>query len=185
MRKEQVEAGSEDQMEKPDTGSASDSDTESASMAAMMGFSSFGAKPNPFSKKRKLNELATSKSGAESGSAANLMPLGKARLPTGNHGVEDSRIKEQKAEPREDGKGVLNTDTGGNLGRGEVVRREGVEQKSNLGSPHGTAAEAGSQQDAYNRHAPRKVMSNGLIDAAYYDASFVEDPWKHLGHSVG
>ena len=63
----------------PDAGSPHASDTESADMAAMMGFSSFGAKLNPPSKKRKLDQQTTSSSGAGSGSGSNSMPLGKPR----------------------------------------------------------------------------------------------------------
>ncbi|KAG4441631.1 hypothetical protein IFR05_002915 [Cadophora sp. M221] len=79
----------------------SDSDSESAAMAAAMGFSSFGGRPA--TKKRKFNPTTDAfvegqalekldrggKKGA--GSGGNMIPLGKARVIGGNKEVEVER----------------------------------------------------------------------------------------------
>ena len=169
----------------PNVGSPSASDTESADMAAMMGFSSFGPKPNPPSKKRKLGQPAASGFGAESGSGSNSMPLGKPRgqkkeTEGGPRGldeqdrewreghvdsVEAERVVKAITEEKIDG-GVKDTANRGQLSTGKTDNQAGLP--------------AGGWQNQYDWHALRKGIKDESGDVAYYDASFVEDPWKHL-----
>lgn len=198
VRKGLVVAGSNEQMDEVNNGSGSDCDTESAAVAAMMGFSSFGAKSNPLSKKRKLDEVATSGSSVASSRGVNTMPLGKPKAPIGERGVVDATQmggggeEEEEAEQEEDNEaehhevdsGVAKADPGKtDVGEGHVHEQR-VHLTTNPGSVHRAAAAAGGQPDAYHWQALRKGIRNEIGDIAYYDASFVEDPWKHLGQST-
>lgn len=167
-----------------EAGSLSASDTETADMAAMMGFSSFGAKPNPPSKKRKLEQSAASRTGAESGSGSNSMPLGTPRgqkaaggvsagldnqLEEGNHEhIEPlAAPREGNAREHEEGRGII----------GETGARE--QALSGILKHHAGPA-AGINQPQYDWNVLRRGVKNDRGDVAYYDASFIEDPWKHL-----
>ncbi|KAL8795634.1 MAG: hypothetical protein Q9195_001872 [Heterodermia aff. obscurata] len=158
-----------------------------ADMAQMMGFSSFSSKSKPLSKKRKreLAQLATSGPGMESGSGSNTMPLGKPRRkPVESEGVARGN--------REPGENTLNTEavinerlTGSEKDTGQYGN---VAPPSDLGEqakpssfsnkPHPSAGEDGYSQ--YDWHMLRKGVRDDRGDVAYYDARFVEDPWKNL-----
>lgn len=165
-----------------EAGSPSASDTETADMAAMMGFSSFGAKPNPPSKKRKLDQLAASRTGAESGSGSNSMPLGQ---PRGQKREADGALggfNKQQGGGFEDH--VQSTETAGTLDpgkggkAGDAMEGAGAMSTSATGSLAGPRA--GKLQDNYDWQSLKRGIRNERGDVAYYDASFVEDPWKHL-----
>lgn len=187
VRKDSAPADSDDQIDELHNGSGSDCDTESAAVDAMMGFSSFGAKPNPLSKKRKLDEVATAGSSVASSSGVNTMPLGKPRAPIGEHGAVDAaQMREGEAKQHEDDSGVANADPEETIvGKGYVhEQRVNVTTTSPSSVQRATAA-AGGQRNAYNWHALRRGVRNEMGDVAYYDASFVEDPWEHLRRSTG
>ena len=158
-----------------------------ADMAQMMGFSSFSSKSKPLSKKRKreLAQLATSGPGMESGSGSNTMPLGKPRRkPVGGEDVARGN--------REPGENTFNTEA--------VTQERSTESEKDMGQyshiappsvlgnqakppsfsndPHPSAGEDGHSQ--YDWHALRKGVRDERGDVAYYDTSFVEDPWKNL-----
>ncbi|KAL8825903.1 MAG: hypothetical protein Q9191_004127 [Dirinaria sp. TL-2023a] len=195
VRKGSVVAGSDEQMDEVNNGSGSDRDMESAAVAAMMGFSSFGSKPNPLSKKRKLHEVATTGSSVASSRGVNTMPLGKPKAPVGEQGAVDvipmgrgeeaEQEEENGAEQREVDSGVAKAVPGKTVVGDGHVDEQRVNLTMNTGSTHKAAAAAGGRPDAYNWQAPRKGVRNEIGDIAYYDASFVEDPWKHLGQSPG
>lgn len=166
----------------PEAGSFSASDTETADMAAMMGFSSFGAKPNPPSKKRKLDEVAASRTGAGSGSGSNSMPLGKPRdqkeeADGGLGGFNKQQIEELKHH-------IQSVETVGKVESrkgekaGGAMEGAGAISTSAVGSS--TGLPAGKLQDNYDWQSLRRGRRTERGDVAYYDASFVEDPWKHL-----
>ena len=191
LRKDSVVAGSDGQIDELNNDSGSDCDMESATVAAMMGFSSFGANPNPPSKKRKLGEVATTGSSVTSSSGVNTMPLGKPRAPIREHGVVDATRVGGEEEEKEEAKqyegdsGVPDANPGKTIVDKRYVHEQRVNPTTNPSSTHGGAASASGQRDAYNWHALRKGVSNEIGDIAYYDASFVEDPWEHLGRSTG
>ncbi len=165
----------------PEAGSPSASDTETADMAAMMGFSSFGAKPNPPSKKRKLEQLAATRTGAESGSGSNSMPLGQPRGQKkeatdglGGFNKQHGRGREGHVQPVESIKKVES-------GKGEKAggaKDAGASSTNTVGSSDGLPA--GALQGNYDWQSLKRGVRNERGDVAYYDASFVEDPWKHL-----
>lgn len=162
--------------------SPSASDTETADVAALMGFSSFGAKPNPPSKKRKLDQLAASRTGAQSGSGSNSMPLGQPRGQTreADGGLGD--FNKQQGGAFEDH--VQSVETAGTLeirkGKkaGDPMEGAGAMPTSAMGSLAGLRA--GKLQDNYDWQSLKRGIRNERGDVAYYDASFVEDPWRHL-----
>lgn len=159
-----------------------------AGIAQMMGFSNFGSKPKPQSNKRKreLAQLATSGPGAESGSGSNTMPLGN---PTRRrNGSADSLGKGEELD-RNTLKGE-NSRTGGSdrsrqvhnqRGDGSSHTSFGEQGKPALLSHERTPSAIGGQQSQDDWHALRKGIRDSRGDIAYYDTSFVEDPWKDLG----
>ena len=175
--------------ENPYRSSLSDSEeTIEADMAQMMGFSKFGSKPKPQSKKRKreLAQLATSGPGAESGSGSNTMPLGNSRRK--QHEGADSLVKVGGGDKITlKGEGL----SSGGFGRSWQVpnqHEDGFSQAKSrnqaeraLSIDAQTPSNIGAQQSQHDWHALRKGMRDGRGDIAYYDSSFVEDPWKDLG----
>ena len=172
----------------PDPSDPSDSeDPAEADMASMMGFSNFGTKPKPTSKKRKreMAQLAASGPGAESGSGSNTMPLGKPRRKPveSDNGAEGSEKKERAGLGSE---GTM--DQGSHkqwqvTGQLEDAVRDPplAEQKEPSPSTKGHSPVAGgSDQARYDWYALRKGVRDQNGDLAYYDVSFVEDPWKGL-----
>lgn len=165
-----------------DNGSPSASDTEATDMAAMMGFSSFGAKPNPPSKKRKLEQTAASKTGAGSGSGSNTMPLGKPRgqkkdADRGSQasGQQDMGRDEGYAQASETGEGEERVQGA----KGDGGAAHGGDELMSGGNGHSGLLESGAEGRP-NWNVLRRGVKDERGDMAYYDASFVEDPWKHL-----
>ena len=158
-----------------------------ADMAQMMGFSSFSSKSKPLSKKRKreLAQLATSGPGTESGSGSNTMPLGAPRRKP----VEGEGMARGGREP---GENTLNMEAVTNersIGSEKdmeqyshiappSVLRDQAKPSSFSNEPHPSAGEDVYSQ--YDWHALRKGVRDERGDVAYYDTSFVEDPWKNL-----
>lgn len=174
--------------ENPYGPSPSDSeDTAEADMASMMGFSNFGSKPKPTSKKRKreMAQLAASGPGAESGSGSNTMPLGKPRRKP----VEGENVAEA-SEGKEGA--VLGSEGTMDQGSHKQWQLSGqledavhdpplAEQREPSPSTKGYSPIAGgSDQTRYDWYALRKGVRDQNGDVAYYDVSFVEDPWKGL-----
>ena len=168
-----------------DAGSPHASDTESADMAAMMGFSSFGAKPDPPSKKRKLDQQNASLSGAGSGSGSNSMPLGK---PRAQKTIAAGKLEESHAQDRE--RQGTNLDVANEAGEERLTSSEDIsgavegtghsQQLPIDPSVHSVGLGTGGGQVNYDWNALKKGIKDERGDVAYYDASFVEDPWKHL-----
>jgi len=169
----------------PEAGSPSASDTETADMAAMMGFSSFGAKPNPPSKKRKLDQLAASRTGAESGSGSNSMPLGKPRGEKNEAGGGPGGFNQQQGGGHE---GLVQSDEAVGKLRSWKGEKAGAtmggawdKERISTGTTGSSAGlPAGNHQGSYDWQSLRRGVRDERGDVAYYDASFVEDPWKHL-----
>ena len=163
-------------------------DSTAADMAQMMGFSSFNSKSKPLSKKRKreLAQLAVSGPGMESGSGSNTMPLGKPRRKPveGEH-----EVARGNTEPGENTLNMEAVTTEMSIGSEKDMRQHGnfappsvlgdQAKPSSFGNePHLSAGEDGYPR--YDWHALRKGVRDERGDVAYYDASFVEDPWKNL-----
>ena len=172
----------------PNGDSLSESEEHAAAdMAQMMGFSSFSSKSKPLSKKRKreLAQLAVSGPGIESGSGSNTMPLGKPRR-------KPVEVEDVAPGNREPGENTLNRDAVtnqrsigsekdtaqyGNVAPPSVLENQAKPSSfSNESRP--SAGEDGYSQ--YDWHALRKGVRDERGDVAYYDTSFVEDPWKKL-----
>ena len=162
-------------------------DEAEADMAQMMGFSSFSSKPKPLSKKRKreLSKLAVSGPGAESGSGSNTMPLGnpRRRQDRGEEskewtldsssaqldGMEISRSRDERRSEQVNGQHRASNPRTPTVDQGAL---------SSVGKDKAPSATSGHQQ--HNWQALRKGVPNSRGDIAYYDASFIEDPWKDL-----
>ena len=165
-----------------DAGSPPASDTESADMTVTMGFSSFGSKLNPPSKKRKLN---ASLSGAGSGSGNNSMPLGK---PRAQKTIAAGKLEEFHAQDRE--RQGTNVDVANEAGEERLISSEdivgavegiGHSQQFTMDPPmRSVGLGTGGGQANYDWSALKKGVKDERGDVAYYDASFVEDPWKRL-----
>ena len=160
------------------------SESDSTDMAAMMGFSTFGSKPKPPSKKRKLDHVAASEAGTELGSGSNSMPLGK---PRGQSQVTGSEPRQSDAQDKKEG----GTDFHSTplLGEerlsvehtnGDVKKPDHSQQLPTGGMDHEAKVQVGIRQGEYDWSALRRGIKDEKGDMAYYDASFVEDPWKHL-----
>ena len=168
------------------TPSDSEEPTE-ADMAQMMGFSNFGSKPKPQSKKRKreLAQLATSGPGAESGSGSNTMPLGNPRrkhtaaLDSSSKDMERNMINLKE---EDSGSGGPNRSLQApNTNVSHISQPTLPDSARPL--PHGTGRKpsgSGEQQSQHDWHALRKGVRDRRGDIAYYQPSFVEDPWKDL-----
>lgn len=194
-------------------------------IAAAMGFSTFGAKPNPPKKKRKLADPTSE------GSGSNNTPLGvrtrklagqQAREDEGRcqdtsngtrmGGVQDQGQWSAHSESR-DGRTTSNAlpapdplaaaaldETAGMLletgllpqyldwsegfvewgphdnGRWEEQRRVGGDEMRRQGK---------RSDGEWDWHALRKGVLDERGDVAFYDGSFVEDPWRGLGAGNG
>lgn len=189
-------------------------------IASAMGFASFGAKPNPPKKKRKIgNTHAVSE-----GSGSNNTPLG---IRGNTHGgpVFNVNAAQEATEQQEKGQSGAGEVEEGGKGRygewaygeadacgkmGGLVRRPDFEEKGpsyitgdeeirtsdgnteSVMAPQmhpgmsiaGTAPgglEPGQKTDGqWDWQALRRGVRDARGDMAFYDASFVEDPWKHL-----
>lgn len=187
-------------------------------IAAAMGFSSFGAKPNPPKKKRRLADPNSE------GSGSNNTPLGvRTRTPAGQQATKDvARDRGQSTEmgaggaqgqevrsPQEERTGLANPDplaaaaldeTAGMLletGRlpryldWDEGRVEGGRRDDGMWRVGGDAGEGMRRQGRrgdgeWDWQALRKgVVVDERGDVAFYDGSFVEDPWRGLGGGMG
>ena len=163
------------------------SESEEPDMAQMMGFSSFSSKSKPLSKKRKreLAQLAASGPGMESGSGSNTMPLGKPRrkpvevkgVARGNGGSEENDINMEAATNERSIGSEKDMGQYGNVAPPSVLGDQ-AKPSSFSNEPHRFTDEDGYSQ--YDWHALRKGVRDERGDVAYYDTSFVEDPWKNL-----
>lgn len=174
--------------ENPYGSSPSDSEEPTeADMAQMMGFSDFGSKPKPQSKKRKreLAQLATSGPGTESGSGSNAMPLGNPRRKhdTGpNSPAKDG--ERDRCTSKDQGFRIGCPDRSMQAPNTNVsyisqsTPRESTRPEL-IGNERGSSARE-QQQSQHDWHALRKGVRDSRGDIAYYHPSFVEDPWKDL-----
>ena len=167
----------------------SPSDTDEAAqadMAQMMGFSSFGSKPNPQSKKRKreIAQLAASGPGAESGSGSNTMPLGKPRRKpvdvkdeeAGNY--EQSNVTGETVRFSDEHQQILGDQVPEEAVPDRDWRKESAKPSASQNAfAQSTGGRGQAQQDLY---ALRKGVRDQRGDVAYYNPSFIEDPWKDL-----
>ena len=189
-------------------------------IASAMGFASFGAKPNPPKKKRKIGNTDA----ASEGSGSNNTPLG---IRGKTHGGPASNVNaaQEATEQQEQGQSSVGEVEGGGRGRygewanGEVdalgemdgsVRGPDFEDKGRSyiigdeeirtsdGNTESVMApqmhpgvsitgmapgglEPGQKTDGqWDWQALRRGVRDARGDMAFYDASFVEDPWKHL-----
>lgn len=175
---ESKESATASDMKDPQDGSHSASDSESANIVAMMGFSSFGAKPDPPSKKRKLDQQAASRVGAESRNGSNSMRLGKPGTRKKEVAGEPQGSVFQGRDQSGDSVNLLNPGGEGKASRNEEVECHVMDNltMSTVGASPEPGLQASGQRSTYDRRA----ITNEKGVVAYYDASFVEDPWKHL-----
>ncbi len=194
-----------------------------------MGFSSFGAKPNPPKKKRKLASHPNAQ-----GSGSNNTPLGarmRQLIGEGEEGegeVRKGKAKGKRAEIEIDSAGVqgqehMRVDRPGSRGEGTVTNGSANGEPDPLigaamdetaalslergllprGLDWGEADAGGGGQmgsgfaegemtrqgkrggGEWDWQALRKGVLDERGDVAYYDLSFVEDPWRGLGGSEG
>ena len=202
--------------------SASAIEDQDIDIASAMGFASFGAKPNPPKKKRKIGYTNT----VSEGSGSNNTPLG---IRGNKHGglvpdlsaVQEGREQSAKGQLREgegeeeEGGRVRNGEwasgeadalgrIGGSVREAEFVDRRpsyivGDEEiRTSDGNTTSVMAppmhlgvsdakmgpgslEPGRKTDGqWDWQALRRGVRDARGDMAFYDASFVEDPWKHL-----
>ncbi len=201
-------------------------------IAAAMGFSSFGAKPNPPKKKRKLADPNSE------GSGSNNTPLGmRTRTPGGQQLRKEvvSRDQGQSAEMMAQGRdqqraghseaeeapsdslpnpdplaaaaldqtagmlletGLLPQYLDWNEGFAEGGPRDDRNWKGQ-GQVAGQVGGGGGGEDEMRRQGKRgdgtwdwQALRKGVVvnergDVAFYDGSFVEDPWRGLGAGSG
>lgn len=202
--------------------SASAIEDPNIDIASTMGFASFGAKPKPPKKKRKIGYTNT----VSEGSGSNNTPLG---IRGNRHGglvpdlnaVQEGReqrakgqLREEEGEGEEGGRvrnGEWASGEADALGRigGSVRESEFVDKgpsyivgdeeiRTSDGNTNSVMAppahlgvsnaemgpgglEAGRKTDGqWDWQALRRGVRDARGDMAFYDASFVEDPWKHL-----
>lgn len=172
-------------MSEDDSGSALASGSESVNMAATMGFSSFGSKPKPPSKKRRLAQQSAAPSGLARGSGINTTPLGNPKRQTKLEGAgSDPQNDRSVVDHQSDSRHVDNGTWQGFSG-GRSHYEGGMEGAVSEANKYAATVRQDDQEEAYNWHALRKGVKDEKGDVAYYDPSFVEDPWKHLDHSAG
>ena len=194
-----------------------DQDTD---IASTMGFASFGAKPNPPKKKRKIGFTNT----VNEGSGSNNTPLGTRGKKYGGpvpdlNAVQEGRGQQAKGKLREEegeGGGIVRNvewDKGGQDALERIGGLAGVPQfedkgpsyivgdeeiRTSDGNTNSVMAptmhlgksnaemgpdrlEPGRKPDGqWDWQALRRGVRDARGDMAFYDASFVEDPWKHL-----
>ena len=191
-------------------------------IASTMGFASFGAKPNPPKKKRKIGNMNT----VSEGSGSNNTPLGMRgkkhsgpvpdlnAVPEGREQQVKGQLQEGEVEVEGGGR-VPNVEWGNReadalggmdglagapefedkgpsyiVGDEEIRTSEGNTSpvmappmhvgKSNTEKGPG-GLEPGQRTDGqWDWQALRRGVRDERGDMAFYDASFVEDPWKHL-----
>ena len=199
----------------PDPSSRSPSPPPEEDVAAAMGFASFGSKPNPPKKKRKLAGVDMS----NEGSGSNNTPLGvrtkgPIRVEKGNQSQDQEYSKTQSHQDYAVGshdnvgghvseaKCQVNGSPGyGVDGYASHPADEDDEGKGSLhaqglnstGGPSTTSIHNIPIMSPYVQHTGGKdsngnwdwqALRRGVIDengdTAYYDESFVEDPWRHL-----
>lgn len=164
-------------------------------LAQTMGFASFGAKPH-LKKKRKLDGLG---GGSGSGSGSNSLPLGAGV----RRGIESGESGEDGGEDGE-GDGMVANDvpeitravvaspqelyaTNTNTATNRLLARPPQHQNPAsylhaLGQPsqHPHQHQHQKQQQHASRADKSKSFRDENGDMAYYDRSFVEDPWRGL-----
>lgn len=199
---------------------ASATEDQDIDIASTMGFASFGAKPNPPKKKRKIRFPST----VSEGSGSNNTPLG---MRGGKHGwpvpdlnaAQEGREQQAQGQLRgekvEGGWKVWNVE--GDNGEADALGRiDGLarapefedkgpsyivgdeEIRTSDGNTNSVMAppmqlgksnaekgpgglEPGRKTDGqWDWQALRKGVRDARGEMAFYDASFVEDPWKHL-----
>ncbi len=189
-----------------------------------MGFASFGAKPNPPKKKRKISNTNT----VSEGSGSNNTPLGirgkKHGAPVsdlkavqrGREQQGKEQLREREGEGEGEGGGRMRNGewasgeadalgrTGGLVGESDfedkgpsyIVGDEEIRTSDGNTNPvmappmHPSVSNAGMETGGlepgrkadgqWDWQALRRGVRDARGDIAFYDASFVEDPWKHL-----
>ena len=188
-------------------------------IASAMGFASFGAKPNPPKKKRKIGNTDA----VSEGSGSNNTPLGirgkshggpVAGLNTAQEATEPQSKGQLGGREEEGGRGRYGEWANGEadaLGkRGGLVGEPEFEDKgpsyivgdeeirtsdgntdfvmapqmhpgvSIAGMAPGGLEPGQKTAGQWDWQALRRGVRDARGDMAFYDASFVEDPWKHL-----
>ena len=156
-----------------DDGDEAPSDPE-VDVAALMGFGSFGSKPH-LKKKRKLNESGNAGTGANS-----------VQLPVNPR----KRREEVQGEDERSTYGSLPAKPAGQADDGGSPRPS-HHQADNAGfeaynsavtaEAHAIPRERGKMPNGdWNWYALRKGVRDENGDMAYFDKSFVEDPWARL-----
>ena len=149
-------------------------------VAAAMGFDSFGAKPH-LAKKRKTQDKDSKDSGS------NSLPL-ESRLDRSEKETQHTLNSQQVSEELQslDGQQDLGYPKFPGtkvLGRGEIVdERVGRPYVHHMESAYqGTYSQQGKLPNGHwDWQALRRGIRNERGDTAFYDASFVEDPWAVL-----
>ena len=194
-------------------------------IASAMGFASFGAKPNPPKKKRRIGNTDA----VSEGSGSNNTPLGIRGKSHGGAVLDLTAAQQAKGQQA---KGQLDDREGKEGGRrrydewangeedvlgktGGLVRGPDFEDKGpsyivgdeELRTSEGNTdsimapqmhsrvsitgmapggLEPGQNTDGqWDWQALRRGVTDARGDVAFYDASFVEDPWKHLLNAKG
>lgn len=158
-----------------------------AEMAQMMGFSNFSSKPKPRSKKRKREaaQLAASAPGAESRSGSNTVPLRKPQcipMGVGDRAEGSGDRKENASWDEALTKGDPNQPRPIDGPVNKTIQQPSLNEQANhspFSNEQAPSAGIGGHSQ-YNWHALRKGVRDKKGDLAYYDPSFVEDPWKDL-----
>ena len=153
-----------------------DETVDETDVAAAMGFGSFGAKPH-LAKKRKT-------AGSEkTGSGSNSLPLGMTRERDESQIAQSSAVEEGQQMQRDSqeiarqGDGSEKAPQPGTLGTG-LDNRHHMSVGSNIHTVYSQAGQLPNGQ--WDWQALRRGVRNEHGDMAYYDASFVEDPWALL-----
>ncbi|KAL6715196.1 hypothetical protein ACLMJK_007460 [Lecanora helva] len=180
--------------------SASDSPSPT-SMAATMGFTSFGSKPNHPKKKQKLSANSTGSNeiplGVRSKELSGTETVKQQRNPQGLPKMKDDAVANETADAS--GKGLPMSDfhasangrtkstgqTEGDLGNwiptsshNAMNEKQNVEENNNHGFTKGAEV-------TWDWQALRKGIKDENGDVAFYDQSFVEDPWRELRREEG
>lgn len=193
-------------------------------IASAMGFASFGAKPNPPKKKRKIGDTDA----ISEGSGSNNTPLGirgkthgglVSNLDTAQEATEQQAKGQLGGREEEGGRGRYGEWANGGADasgeRGGLIGEPDFEDKgpayiigdeeirTSDGNTNSVMApqmhpgvsiagmalgglEPGQRTDGqWDWQALRRGVRDARGDMAFYDASFVEDPWKHLLNDKG
>lgn len=167
-------------------------------IAAAMGFASFGAKPNPPKKKRKIAGTEPDHEGSgsnntplgmrakdkswrkrEEGQERMVVKLGKGEVG-GGKGVDGIGRGEGSIDPVNGEEGQELSTISRNL-EGRFVQEgawdRGLKGLEQMGRGGGEGRRADGEWDW---GALRRGVRDERGDMAFYDASFVEDPWRDL-----